>query len=229
MASDYAREFANRREIRISPAQMGPGPIAAARSRFAGLKLGPAPAPHLAPSHAPLEKAVERYARATADILRMRQLGLDELPHQQDAFTEAARSLDHLRPHGAHDLRNAFSAERPLIDEAAKGRTSAAIRAMQMETELRSNLSQRADRFVRTWQHQMRQYRSLTRAGEESAADRLRQTMADMGKSLERDPQLESLLRTRHKELGLPAGAGGSLSHDIQQWLGRSRSRGLGM
>jgi hypothetical protein len=47
--------------------------------------------------------------------------------------------------------------------------------------------------------------------------------------SLERDPQLESLLRSKRPELGLDAMRGRSLSQDLADWLSPSRSRGLGL
>ena len=50
-----------------------------------------------------------------------------------------------------------------------------------------------------------------------------------MAKGLERDPQLESLLRNRTKELGLSSQSGQSLSQDLQRHLGRSLGRGLGL
>ena len=49
-----------------------------------------------------------------------------------------------------------------------------------------------------------------------------------MAKSLQRDPQLESLLRNRMKELGLSSQGSASLSHDLQDYLSPSRSRCLG-
>jgi hypothetical protein len=53
--------------------------------------------------------------------------------------------------------------------------------------------------------------------------------MTDMAKSLHRDPQLESLLRNRVKELGIGKLSGASLSHDLQQVPALSRGRGLGL
>jgi len=50
-----------------------------------------------------------------------------------------------------------------------------------------------------------------------------------MAKGLERDPQLESLLRNRTQELGLSSQSGQSLSQDLQRHLGRSLGRGLGL
>lgn len=52
--------------------------------------------------------------------------------------------------------------------------------------------------------------------------------MTAMGKQLQRDPQLESLLRTRTRELGIQMELGRSLSHTIQNWFDRSRQRGIG-
>lgn len=59
--------------------------------------------------------------------------------------------------------------------------------------------------------------------------DEARANLNDMAKSLHRDPQLESLLHNRRAELGLKPSATGSLSHDLQQWLGRSRGLGISM
>jgi Ti-type conjugative transfer relaxase TraA len=218
MASDYT----------IAPA--GPATIAPsspARSPFAGLRLKTGPAPE--PQVTPLGTAVERYARAVVDIYQMRQEGMNELPHQRAALVAAVQALDAIQPDAAHDLRTALTRAPELIDEAAKGRTAATIRAMALESEIRIGNAQRADRFVAEWQRQARQFRALNRAGEGSAAARVRQGMAAMAKSLERDPQLESLLRTRAKDLGIGSLKRASLSHDLQDWLGLSRSRGLGL
>ncbi len=61
------------------------------------------------------------------------------------------------------------------------------------------------------------------------AADRTRASLRDMAKSLQRDPQLESLLRNRRTELGLSSRAKESLSHELAEHLGLSRSRGIGL
>ncbi len=214
MASDYA----------IAP----PPPVQAtpARNPFAGLRLRSGPA--VEPQTMPLDKAVERYARAVADIFQMRKKGMEELPHQRAALQVAAKALDAVRPDAGHDLRNAMTRAPELIDEATKGRTAAAIRAMALETEIRVGNVQRADRFVAEWQRQARQFKALDRDGHYDAASRVREGMIGMAKSIERDPQIESLLRNRVKDLGIGTGVGNSLSHDLQEWIGISRGRGLG-
>jgi hypothetical protein len=114
-----------------------------------------------------------------------------------------------------------------LIDEAAQGRTSTAIRALVLEAELRTSPERRADRFVEDWQKLARAHRSLRHAGNEAGARAIGQQMSALGKSMERDAQAESLIRKRLPQLGIPAREGASLSQTIQDWLGRSRSRGL--
>ncbi len=214
MASDYIR----------AP-EKAPTKPALSRSRFAGLKLKPIAIERQA---TPLEKAVERYGRAAADIVRMRRMNLGVLEHQKVAFNEAGRALDQLRPDGAQDLRSAMNANPELIAQAANGKTAAAIRAMALEAEIRIGTAQRADRFVAEWQQKSRQLQALNRTGDYEAIRRTQESMVGMAKSLQRDPQLESLLRNRVKDLGIGRPSGASLSHDLQGIPALWRGRGLG-
>ena len=103
-------------------------------------------------------RAVERYARAIGDIGQMREQGLPVLPHQRAALEKAGQALDTIRPHAAADLSSALQRQPELVREAADGRSQGAIRAMQLESEIRADPAQRADRFVSDWQrlHQTR-------------------------------------------------------------------------
>ncbi len=178
-------------------------------------------------------RAVERYARAAIDIGRMKSRGLPVLPHQREALDKARAGLDAIRPYAAADLASAFKQSPELVQEAAGGRTQAAMQAMQLEAEIRSDPFQRADRFVEGWQ-QMKQHREeLQRDGDSKGARKVGEHMAVMAKSLERDPQMESVLREHaHKlDLSLPPirERGSSISHDLVQSLGLERGRSLGM
>jgi hypothetical protein len=53
--------------------------------------------------------------------------------------------------------------------------------------------------------------------------------MADMAKGLERDPQVESLLRNRTRELGLGKDIGRDLSRDLAASVSFERTRSIGM
>ena len=64
------------------------------------------------------------------------------------------------------DLGNAFVRDPSLVGDAAAGRTRAAIRAMQVEAEIRTNPELRADRFVARWQNLDRQRLGFDRKGD---------------------------------------------------------------
>jgi Ti-type conjugative transfer relaxase TraA len=216
MASDYAVE-------RV------PEPVATPkRNPFAGLKLNAAPVADRTVA-SPLDKAVQRYARTMADILRSQEHGHSALPHQRDAFYEARDGLDKIRPRGSRDLYAAIKRDGSLVDQAVKGKTANVVRAMDFERDSRITDSQRADRFIDDWKKQTKQLKALDRAGRGEAVYDLRQRMASMAKGLERDPQLESLVRNRVKELGISPTVGQSLSQDLQRSLSLSLSRGLGL
>ncbi len=245
MASDYTQTFADRRQILV-PApvveQAKPTPArdpfagltlpratpSTTRGMFDGLALGTSQPARAATEPSGLSAAVQRFARATADIVRMRKDGYTELPHQSIAYDKAREALNAVRPDASRDLRAAFSRDMNLIDEAAQGRTSTAIRAMVLEGELRISPERRADRFVEDWQKLAQAHHSLRHAGDEAGVRVVGQQMSALGQSMERDAQAESLVRKRLPELGIRASSGSSLSHDIQEWLGISRDRGIG-
>jgi hypothetical protein len=150
------------------------------------------------------------------------------LPHQLVAREKAVEALRAIHADASLDLTSAFRADRSLIGEAAEGRTARAIRAMQLEGGLRQERTGRADRFVKEWNQHARHADRLQRDGHGWRADEVRRQMMGMAESLERDPQLESLLRNRVRQLGIQRSGGASLSHDLQEWLGRSRGLGIG-
>jgi ketol-acid reductoisomerase len=159
----------------------------------------------------------------------MKQQGFDPLVHQRKAFGEAARGLNALQSGGADDMRNAMNKDPALIAEAANGRTTRAIQAMVVEGEIRIDAGNRADRFVADWKATSQQMERFQREGHHDDAWQMKQELTDMAEALHRDPQLESLLQKRSVELGLKSREGSSLSHDLQEWLGRSRGLGIGM
>lgn len=176
-------------------------------------------------------RTVERYARARDDIDRMREQKLPVLPHQNDALAKAHGSLDAIGPDARADLESAFERNPELVRSAAQGDSRATIRAMQLETAIRSDPVQRADRFAQDWQRLHRQRGTLTQSGEHAAARAVSREMGAMAKSLERDAQVESILRTRKAALGIDAHSVRSVGRDLAEiaGLGRGRSRGIGI
>ncbi|MGS1015512.1 Ti-type conjugative transfer relaxase TraA [Allosphingosinicella humi] len=176
-------------------------------------------------------RAIERYARAIEEIGRMHGDDLPVLPHQREAFTQARDAMNAIRPEAAGDLDAAFERHPELAHEAAQGRSTAALRAMQLEAEIRTNPFQRADRFVQGWQQLRRRHGELMREGNIPAAKKVAQSMSGMAKSLERDPQLESLLRGRSREFGLELAATRKFSQSLSASVPfyPTRDRGLSL
>ena len=176
-------------------------------------------------------RALLRHARAVNVIFDMQDRGDTASPEQVKEFQEARRGFEKVRPHGTHDAEAAYKKDPELAREAAGGQLNRAIRALQLETELRTDPGRRADRFVESWQKldltSQRQYQ----AGDMSAYKATRSAMGDMAKSLERDPQLESILANRKQELGIAFESGRRLGQELAFIhgidLGRGRSIGI--
>lgn len=176
-------------------------------------------------------KALVRHARAVDAIFEMQEQGRRASPEQVEELQEARKVFEEVRPYGSHDAEAAYKKNPELAQEAATSRVNRVVRALQLETELRADPQRRADRFVERWrdlgQASQRQYQAGDMAGYRAT----RSAMGDMAKSLERDPQMEALLRGRKRELGIDFDSGRSLgrelaiSHGID--LGRGRSIGL--
>lgn len=137
-----------------------------------------------------------------------------------------------MRPHGSRDAEAVYKRNPDFAADVAsddRDRALSARRALQLETELRQNPDLRADRFVE-------RFRDLKQAGErQHAADdysgyrSARAEMGNMVASLERDPQLESPLANRKRDLGISCESGMGIGRDLALSHGLRRGRGLGI
>jgi hypothetical protein len=134
-----------------------------------------------------------------------------------------------MKPTAGRDLAIAFSRQPELIAEAASGRTTNALRAMQLESEIRTNPAMRADRFVTDWQRPHRQRDQAFQSDNYSRANAATSSMGVMAKQLERDVQVDSLLRNRRIELGLHTRGSGGIGRELTEYLGLGRGRGIGI
>lgn len=177
------------------------------------------------------DMAVQRHARTVAAIWKMQDKGLPVLPHQRAELDKAREAMNATGKHAAQDMERAYRRDPGLVSDAAGGRTAQAIRATQVEAEVRTDPDKRADRFVEKWHKLHGQYRSAHARGDYDAIGRARSDMAGLAKSLERDAQVESVLRGRKQELGIPFETGRQLSHDLASSVGieMGRGRDLGM
>ncbi len=239
---DYGDAFAERRglvrsELRVSPEMAKPAERAP--SRFAGFKpksaadravgdRAPSPAPAAALQRQELAEGVRGYARAFADMERMRQGGLPVLPHQDIAFKRAETALSAASPEAAQDLRSALSRQRGLAGRVDQPGGLAAIgKAMAHEGQVRRDPQARAERFVESWTRLKAQHAELGGWQNADARRKVEARMKGLAGGLARDPQVESVLAGRRRELGLSPGA--MPGHNLVQDLTRSLSLGRGL
>ena len=160
-------------------------------------------------------KALIRHARAVNAIFDMQDQGGKASPEQVKELQEARKVFEEVRPYGSHDAEAAYKKNPELALEAASGNSARAIRALQLETELRTDPSRRADRFVERWQKLDHTSQRQYQAGDIAGYKATRSAMGDMAKSLERDPQLESILANRKRDLGIAFESGRRLGQEL--------------
>lgn len=168
--------------------------------------------------------ALIRHAHAVGQVFNAEDAGSKASPAQWEELVDARKTFDAVRPYGWQDAEAAYAKDESLAHEAGSGKVNRAIRALQLETEIRTSPERRADRFVERFRELRqtgdRQYAAGNYSGYRSA----RAEMGNMAMSLERDPQMESLLEGRKKQLGI------SMDFDSGMKLGRqlALSHGLG-
>ena len=174
-------------------------------------------------------RAVERYARALGEIGTMQAQSLPVLPHQKDALEKAGKALDVIQPHAASDLAKALERRPELIAEVAGGRSQEALRAMQHEAAVRTDPALRSERFVSDWQVLSAARKELEQQGDRAGAARVASKLTELAESLQRDPQIEGLLRGKTRELGIDPKPERSIANELTPSLSRERTRDLGI
>ncbi|MCQ9147714.1 Ti-type conjugative transfer relaxase TraA [Ochrobactrum sp. BTU2] len=231
------------------------------RGMFAGLKLNARPAPSqerserperegsLRPAPAPdrlaertrrqspLEAAVDRYARAYQSIDQHRRDGLPVLDMQRQEIRAAGQQLDQVQG-GMKDLMRSTlqhdpSTARAMTELSGRERVAHVIDGMKRENAALQDPNVRAERFVERWQELQGQRRELRGWQHDDARAKVESQMNGMTKSLERDPQVDSILRNRRQELGIgqELRRGQTIARELQDEMTRGHrlSRGIGM
>jgi hypothetical protein len=255
MASDYeradpAQDYAERRGITfrerveriVEIVKQVPDKV---RGMFDGLRL-PADGGQAPERAAPERKMVEdpeealrrartralvRHARAVDTIFEAQDRGGRAGPEQVRELQDARKAFEEVRPYGPHDAEAAYKKNPELASEAATGQVNRTVRALQLETELRTDPQIRADRFVERWRSLDRASQHQYQVADMSGYKSTRSAMGDMAKSLERDPQLESILEGRKRDLGISFESGRSLGRELafSHGIDLGRGRGIGL
>lgn len=243
MASDYAREperqFAERRGIKFRKriAELRRKVPEKVRGMFDGLRL-PVQRP-VEPVRTAEEEArqrrraiVQRHARAVVSIFESFDKGNATTLQQANELRAARKDLNGITEHASPDLENAYKKDQGLARGAAGGDFKRANQAMQLEAELRTSPARRADQFVERWKTLTAQAQRAYVAGDLASRKSAQNAMAGMAQSLERDPQMESILSARKAQLGITfetgrrLGAELAFNHGID--FGRGRDRSIG-
>jgi hypothetical protein len=176
-------------------------------------------------------RALVRHARAVDAIFEAQDRGGRASPEQVTELQDARKAFEEVRPYGPHDAEAAYKKNPELASEAATGQVNRTVRALQLETELRTDPQRRADRFVERWRELGQASERQYQAGDMSGYKATRSAMGDMAKSLERDPQLESILANRKQALGIGIESGRRLGQELafSHGIDLGRGRGIGL
>ncbi len=203
--------------------------------------LRPAPAQdrlaERARRQSPLEVAVDRYARAYQSIDQHRCDGLPVLDMQRQEIHAAGQQLDQVQG-GMNDLmrstlQNDPATARAMTELSGRERVGHVIDGMKRENAALQDPNVRAERFVNRWQELQGQRKELRGWQHDEARGKVESQMSGLAKSLERDPQAESIVRNRRQELGIgqELRREQSIARALQEEMSRSQrlSRGMGM
>ncbi len=223
--TDRAEAFAARRGITLK--ERVKEIAVKVRDMFEGLALKAEPIKAPKPQ---LEPAVERYARTVRSIREMGLAGVSMNDSMRAVHQRDEAALDAIRPGAARDLRNAWRQDLKLLDMMARGDVRQARAILDEVERVRTDPAYRAERFVEEWTKLRKQQEHAKFWAQEHKLPQINASMAGLAHSLERDAQMESLLRPRAKELGLFLPFERELSRELTHWfgLGRGRDRGLG-
>lgn len=252
--SEHPPEPSRARETRAE------APAATKRGMFAGLNLGAgrsrtdaqafsrvkvatreagmAPTAEQRGGRDELAQAVDGFARAWSDASRMRTANLPVLEHQKRALGRAGAALEAARRGGTRELLSALRHD-PATGRAMAGlegaeRAVQLVAGMERERQAQLDPNVRVERTVATW-HKLEQEHGRLRGFEhEEARAQVEARMKALAGAIKRDPQMESVMRARSRELGIERGSKlDRLTEEknVERAINRSvtRERDLGM
>lgn len=156
------------------------------------------------------------------------------LETQRQELRTSAERLDQARP-GSYALMKSTLQYDPetakaMTELSGRERVGELVAGMDRERAALADPSVRADRFIERWQELQAERRTLTTRWHVDARAKIDSQMKGLTKSLERDPQLESVLRNRAQELGIShIRQSQNLAREMERHITQSRSQSLGL
>ncbi|BCH68447.1 Ti-type conjugative transfer relaxase TraA (plasmid) [Agrobacterium vitis] len=237
---------------RTEPAQGRPQqPESPKRSMFAGLKLKgtqervaperedaqrPAPeqdrlAERLRQSSS-FEQSVDRFARAWTAMEKMDREGLPVLEGQKTELRQASHQLDGQRPGASALMVSAMQydpqTERAMHELTGRERVGQLVAGLDRERAAQADPNVRADRLINRWQELQEERQGLRGWQNDDARGKVEGQMRQVATTLERDPQVESIVRGRSQEIGISrVDQEQNIARAMEQQLSRGRSQGI--
>jgi len=180
------------------------------------------------------EQAVDRYALAYSRMDMQLQQKLPILEGQMQAYRLAASDLEQARP-GSHALIRSAMQYDPKTSEAmtersGRERVDLLVSGMDRERASQADPNVRAERFIQRWSELKAERQGLQSPQHDQVRGKVEGEMRQMSQSLERDPQLQSTLRSRAQELGVShLSREQSLANEMERQLTQSRSQSQGV
>jgi hypothetical protein len=217
-AASAAREQPEREgSARLAPAQAKPG-----QERQAD-RLRPMSG---------FEQSVGRFTRAWDAVERQDRQGLPVLEGQKAELQQAGQQLDQQRLGASRLMISAMQydpqTDRAIHELSGRDRVGQLVQGMDRERALQADPNVRADRLIKIWQELQGERQALRGRQHDEARGKVEGQMRTVAGSIERDPQVESIMRSHAQELGI-----GSLQRDrsitlqMEQQLTRGRSLGI--
>jgi hypothetical protein len=155
-----------------------------------------------------LARGLEAYVRAWADAERMKPAGLPVLPHQVQALERAEQGLEAIGTGLLRDVRATLDRAPELAQGIGqKGGVAALSNAVGLERRGRLALEERGRATVRAWNALVAEYQAAVKSYASDVQREVGTRMQAFVQALKRDPQLESVLRERGRELGVVRGS----------------------
>ncbi|TIX93570.1 Ti-type conjugative transfer relaxase TraA [Rhizobium sp. P44RR-XXIV] len=209
------------------------------RSKGGSLRISPAPekqdqerqSDRLRPMSG-FEQLVDRFARAWSAAAKMDREGLPVLEGQKSELQKAGQQLDQQRP-GSPNLmvsamRNDPQTEQAMHQLSGRERVGQLVAGMDRERALQADPNVRADRLINTWQKLQAERQNLHGWQHDEARGKVEGQMRKIADVIERDPQVESIVRSRSKEIGIShVRQEQNVARAMEQQLSRGRSQGL--
>ena len=160
----------------------------------------------------------------------MQERGGKASPEQVKELQEARKVFEEVRPYGSHDAEAAYKKNPELAREAAGGQ----LNPRHPRAPARNRTAHRSEPPRRPFRGTLAEARPhqpapVSGAATSSGYKATRSAMGDMAKSLERDPQLESILANRKRELGIAFESGRRLGQELAFTHGIDLGRGRGI